>query len=153
MWKTAIAALTRISGAAALSALAGCGMGTANLRQDHGPLAPCPPAPHCVSSQSADPDHRVAPLRYDGSRAQARGRLLKILSDMPRAKVRKVEPDYIYATFTSVIFRFVDDVEFLLPADQHVIQVRSSSRIGYYDFGVNRDRVERIRKAFEGETR
>jgi Uncharacterized protein conserved in bacteria len=72
-----------------------------------------------------------------------------VLKAMDGASLVEVQPDYIHATFTSTIMRFVDDVEFQFPAGTHQIQVRSASRIGYYDFGVNRARVEKIRKAFE----
>jgi uncharacterized protein (DUF1499 family) len=57
-------------------------------------------------------------------------------------------PTYLHAEARSLIFRFVDDVEFLIDPGQRRIQVRSASRIGYSDFGVNRRRVERIRQAF-----
>ena len=60
------------------------------------------------------------------------------------------EPDYIRAEFRSRIFQFVDDVEFLFENQGNVIHVKSASRTGYSDFGVNRKRVEKIRAAFEG---
>lgn len=130
--------------------LAGCGSGTANLRADSGGhLAPCDSGPHCVSSEASNKDRHVAPLAYTGSRAIARQRLEQIIGSMVGAKIIEQTPDYIHATYTSAVFGFVDDVEFVLPADSHEIQLRSSSRIGYYDFGVNRARVETIRKRFE----
>jgi len=58
------------------------------------------------------------------------------------------EGDYLHAEARSLLFRFVDDVEFLFDADKQVIHVRSASRTGYSDLGVNRRRVERIRRAF-----
>lgn len=131
--------------------LGACGAGSPALRQDDGRLAPCPDAPHCVSSQASDEDRRVAPILYAGSREQARGRLVKVLREMPRCEVVTAGPDYVHAEFTSPLLRFVDDVEFLLPASAPRIDVRSSSRIGYYDFGANRARVERVREAFAAE--
>lgn len=67
---------------------------------------------------------------------------------MPRTRIRRDEAAYLHAEFRSLIFRFVDDVEFLLDADAGVIHVRSASRLGYSDLGVNRRRVEAIRQAF-----
>jgi len=61
------------------------------------------------------------------------------------------EANYLRAEFRSAILRFVDDVEFLFSADQSVIDVRSASRVGYYDFGMNRRRIEDIRKKWNEE--
>lgn len=112
-----------------------------------GKLAPCPDSPNCVSSQSEDVSHFVEPLPYAGPMQAARRDLLEIVKSMTGAKVVTETLYYIHATFTSRIFRFVDDVEFYLPRDASVIHVRSASRTGYFDFGVNRRRVEKIRKA------
>jgi uncharacterized protein (DUF1499 family) len=60
-----------------------------------------------------------------------------------------VGPDDIHAEFRSRVFGFVDDVEFFFPAGQRVIHVRSASRTGYSDFGVNRKRIERMRRQLE----
>lgn len=157
MWKMEIAASIRneaqlmrwvVMGGVLL--LAGCGAGTANLRADNGGhLAPCDSGPHCVSSEASQQDRHVAPLSYTGSRAIARQRLEQIIDSMKGARIVKQTPDYIHATYTSAVFGFVDDVEFVLPAGSHEIQLRSSSRIGYYDFGVNRARVKTIRQRFE----
>jgi uncharacterized protein (DUF1499 family) len=108
-------------------------------------LAPCPNSPNCVSSQAADADRRVEPLRYEGDSAQARTRLREILRGMERVQVQRADDDYLHAEFRSAVFGFVDDVEFYF-SPPGVIQVRSASRTGYYDFGVNRERVERIRQ-------
>lgn len=157
MSKTAIAASIRSkknlktwSALVGALLLAGCGAGTANLRANNsGQLAPCDSGPHCVSSEASNKDRHVAPLTYTGSRAIARQRLEQIIGSMGGARIVKQTPDYIHATYSSSVFGFVDDVEFVLTADSHEIQLRSSSRVGYYDFGVNRARVETIRKRFE----
>ena len=75
-------------------------------------------------------------------------RLKKIVVGMKRSRVISSSGLYIHAEFTSALFRFVDDVEFFLDERASVIQVRSSSRIGSSDLGVNRKRVEDIRAAF-----
>jgi uncharacterized protein (DUF1499 family) len=64
---------------------------------------------------------------------------------MPRVRITEDEPGYIRAEFSSRFFKFVDDVEFLLDAQTGRIDYRSASRVGYYDFGVNRRRLETIR--------
>jgi uncharacterized protein (DUF1499 family) len=108
----------------------------------------CPDSPNCVSSLSKDKAHFVEPLRYQGSRAEARQKLIDIVKNMQRTRLVKIEKDHIQVEFRSLIFRFVDDVEFFLPADESIIHVRSASRSGYYDLGANRRRVERLRAAF-----
>jgi uncharacterized protein (DUF1499 family) len=101
-----------------------------------------------VSSLATDEDHRVQPLNYTGSMEAAQKALAKIISASGSGAVVENTPGYLRAEYTSQIFRYVDDVEFLLQEDR-VIQVRSSSRVGYYDFGANRKRIEDIRKSFE----
>lgn len=108
-------------------------------------LLPCPDSPNCVSSQSRNAAHFVEPLRYKGNLSHAREQVLSVLRSMSGAKVVESASTYVRAEFTSALFRFVDDVEFYFPGDAAVIHVRSASRVGYYDFGVNRRRVERIR--------
>ena len=113
-------------------------------------LEPCPGSPNCVSSQSQDPRQRVNPIRYEGAREAARERLLAVLRSMDRARIVQAAEESIQVEFRSLLFRFVDDVTFLFPEGEGTIQVRSASRTGYYDFGVNRRRVERIREIFGG---
>jgi uncharacterized protein (DUF1499 family) len=128
-----------------LSLLGCAGTKPAGLGVKDGRLAPCPPTPNCVSSQSADPEHAVEPLRFTTSPDQAMERLKKIITGMTRAKIVEERDSYLHAEFTSLIFRFVDDVEFYLDADKKLIQMRSASRVGRSDFGVNRKRVDEIR--------
>ena len=112
-------------------------------------LTPCPNSPNCVSSRSTNKDHFIEPLRYSGDPADARQKLIDILKNTKRVRLVKVETDYIHAEFYSLVWRFIDDVIFWLPRDESVIHVRSASRKGYYDFGANRRRVERLRDAME----
>jgi uncharacterized protein (DUF1499 family) len=112
-----------------------------------GTPAPCPGSPNCVSSEAVAVDQRVEPLRYDGDAARARARLLEVVNGMVRARtVRSTDLD-LHAKFRSAVFGFVDDVEFYF-GPPGTIQVRSASRTGYYDVGVNRERVETIRAGF-----
>ncbi len=120
-----------------------------NLGVKDGRLAPCPPTPNCVSSQSVDREHAVGPLSYTSSRAEAMADLKKIVLQMKRARIVSEIGDYIHAEFTSAIWRFVDDIEFYFDDTAKVIHVRSASRLGKSDFGVNRKRVEEIRSAWK----
>lgn len=114
-----------------------------------GRLTVCPDSPNCVSSQSIDPRHAIDPLRYEGTAEKARRFLIEAVSGMKRARIVAAEERYLHAEFTSALFRFVDDVEFLLDDGTKTIHVRSASRVGYSDLGVNRRRVENIRSRFD----
>lgn len=111
-------------------------------------LAPCPSSPNCVSSESIDKTHEIAPFPVITSAKESIDRLSRIVEEMPRTQIIEKTPDYLHAEFESWIFHFVDDVEFLYDPNKEVIQVRSASRVGYGDLGVNRKRVETIRKFY-----
>jgi uncharacterized protein (DUF1499 family) len=111
-----------------------------------GKLSECPDSPNCVSSQTVKKDHIVDPLSYKGSYSEAKQALLLIISSLPRTKIIADNDRYIHVTFTSRLMRFVDDVEFLFDETNKQIHVRSASRVGYSDMGVNRKRVEDLRK-------
>ncbi len=117
----------------------------ANLGVTAGKLLDCPNSPNCVSSQSTDAQHKISPLTYAGDPAKALEALKAAISSMPRTKVITAEGNYLYAEFTSALMGYVDDVEFYLNADKSIIEVRSASRLGESDLGVNRDRIEAIR--------
>ena len=121
--------------------------GKANPRTgvSDGKLQPCPDSPNCVSSQSVQPAHAIEPLAFEGSWPQAKEKLLQTLLSIKHCRIVTEQADYIHAEFTSAIFRFVDDVEFLADDVRKIIHVRSASRVGYSDFGVNQRRVEAIR--------
>ena len=110
-----------------------------------------------VSSQAAlYPDHamrefaQIAPLALRGDAATTLARLRAVVEGMPGAKIVKSEPDYLYAQFSTRLFGFVDDAEFWFDPAAGVIQVRSASRLGRKDLGVNRARVESIRTLLAG---
>ena len=120
-----------------------------------GRLRPPSPTPNSVSSQ-ADlyPDHpqrdyaRIAPLRYQGDGRAALQQLAAVLTRQERTEVVRLEPDYLAARSQTPLMRFTDDLEFVLSAREGVIHLRSASRLGYGDRGVNRARIEAIRLAF-----
>ena len=111
-------------------------------------LSPCPTSPNCVSSLSEDKSQQVEPLTYNASLDEAREKLISVIHSMKRSEIVTAEKNYLHATFTSFLFRFVDDVEFSFDDERKIIDVRSASRTGYSDFGVNRSRVEEIRRRF-----
>jgi len=120
-----------------------------NLGIKNGQLANCPQTPNCVSSQSKDVTHKVEPLTYESSGQQALNQLKAIIKQIDNADIIKATSRYLYAQFTSRIMGFVDDVEFYLAPQEQVIHVRSASRVGKSDLGVNRRRIESIREQFE----
>lgn len=133
--------------------LASCsGSRPANLGITDGNLAPCPESPNCVSSQSTDKKHFIDPLGYDGLLAEARGKLVSIIQSTKRSRIISQENTYIHAEYTSALFRFIDDVEFYFDDTAKTIHVRSASRVGYSDLGVNRKRIESIRSVFTSRT-
>jgi uncharacterized protein (DUF1499 family) len=115
-----------------------------------GELAPCPNKPNCVCSDAADPRRQVAPLVLRGPAAEAWQSLQAHLSSLPRVQLVTVSPVYLHAVFRSRVFGFSDDVEFYLRPQAGEIAVRPASRTGYFDFGVNRRRIEAIRRHLAG---
>jgi len=116
-----------------------------NLGVHAGKLSPCPSTPNCVSSQSQDAVHQIEPFTYDSSPQEAMANLKTALQSFRRAKVIAQTENYLSAEFTIPVVGFVDDVEFLLDKDAKVIHVRSASRLGESDLGVNRKRIETLR--------
>jgi len=112
-----------------------------------GQLSPCPGTPNCVCSEGKLVSSYIAPFIFDGM-AQAAWQRLKHIIVVSGGNILTEEGDYILASFTTRWLRFVDDVEFRMDADSHVIHVRSASRIGRSDLGANRNRVEMLRSLF-----
>ena len=119
-----------------------------NLGVRNGTLAVCPDSPNCESSLTSNSSHFMIPIAYDGDSATAMQSLLDVVSEMDGARVITSEDKYIHCELSTPLFRFVDDVEFLLDADESVIHFRSASRIGHSDFGQNRRRMNEIRRKF-----
>jgi uncharacterized protein (DUF1499 family) len=90
----------------------------------------------------------VEPLSYKVSQEEAREKLISVIDSMKRSEIVAAKTNYMHATFKSALFGFADDVEFSFDDERKFIDVRSASRTGYYDFGVNRRRVEEIRRRF-----
>ena len=112
----------------------------------------CPNAPKCVSSQVSNPRHYIEPFTFSDEPVEAMARLKAALLVEKRVTIVKEQASYLRAEVRSLIFKFVDDVEFTLLPEQGLIHIRSSARTGYSDFGVNRRRIERIRSMFQGKS-
>ncbi|MEM9502833.1 MAG: DUF1499 domain-containing protein [Cyanobacteria bacterium P01_E01_bin.43] len=115
-----------------------------------GQLKACPKSPNCVVSQGdTDAEHAIAPFSYTGDTAAAMTTLRQVIEAQDGSEVIEQTDTYLYAEFTSKLMGYVDDVEFYLPADAAgTVHVRSASRLGQSDLGVNRKRIEAIRSAF-----
>ena len=118
-----------------------------NLGVKEGRLAPPKSTPNCVSSQAdpADAEHYIAPIAFQGDAAAAIVAVRKAVEGMRGATVIRHDGGYLYAEYRTRRMRFVDDVEFLYDGKAGLIHVRSASRLGRRDFGVNRARVEALR--------
>ena len=118
----------------------------ANLGVTNGRLAPCRRTPNCVSSQAdpGDGEHYIAAIPFRGDAMSA---VKRAVAAMPRATIVSETENYLYAEFRSKVLGFVDDVEFFF--DGSAIQVRSAARLGRRDFGVNRARIEKLRRLLE----
>jgi uncharacterized protein (DUF1499 family) len=112
-------------------------------------LQSCPHSPNCVSSTDADLSHRIQALNYGNSAPDiAMQALRKILLSMTTQVEIADDGKRIHAEFKSAVFGFIDDFDALLNVENARIEIRSASRTGHYDLGVNKRRVENIRQAF-----
>ncbi len=118
-----------------------------NLGLNNDKLAACAPTPNCVNSQAptGDREHAIAPIQFGGAAAATMHNLKLAIEHTPRTNIVKETNNYLQVEFTSKLMGFVDDVEFYLDDANKQIQVRSASRLGESDLGVNRQRIEEIR--------
>ena len=131
-----------------LALLSMTGRRPTNLGVRDGKLPPCPTSPNCVSTQADDEQHRIAPITSSVSVEDSLRCLKQVLAEMPRVTIVTERPDYLHVEFRSALFRFVDDVEFFIVPEEQRIHFRSASRVGHGDLGVNRSRMELVRKRF-----
>ncbi len=115
-----------------------------NLGVKEGKLAPCPNTPNCVSSQSDDPKHAIEPLPFVSIT-----QIKNVVENMERTTIIEETENYLYAEFKTKLMGFVDDVEFHKDDINQIVHVRSASRLGKSDLGVNRKRVEAIRQELQ----
>ena len=119
------------------------GQRPSNLGVKDGKLAACPGTPNCVNSQSDDAQSKIEPLP-----AKSIAEVKKVVEGMERTTIIEETDNYLYAEFKSKLMGYVDDVEFYQD-DANAVQVRSASRLGKSDLGVNRKRVEEIRSKLQ----
>lgn len=114
-----------------------------------GALMKCPPKPNCVcSEQKDDTDHYIDPIIISGGRVDETFKILKETIRELGGVIHTETATYLSATFSSAIFGFVDDLEIRIDAEQNITHIRSASRVGYGDLGVNKKRIELIRDLF-----
>ncbi|MEM1370476.1 MAG: DUF1499 domain-containing protein [Cyanobacteria bacterium P01_H01_bin.15] len=112
-----------------------------NLGSQNSQLLPCPGTPNCVCSQDSNQDFVIEPLSTVNLQ-----QLRQIIEQMERTNIVEQTDGYLWVEFTSKLMGFVDDLEFLVDSASQVTHVRSASRLGKSDLGVNRQRVELIRQ-------
>ena len=114
-----------------------------------GMLAPCPDSPNCVSTQAEDDGHAIEPIQFICSSDAALKYAKEALLSMPRVALVEEGPNYLRATATPLLMRYVDDMEIYCDSSSQVLHFRSASRLGYSDMGANRKRMEAFRLKFE----
>lgn len=107
-------------------------------------LPPCPDTPNCVSTETARESQRVPTVPFTDAPQAALARAKAALLAEPRTTVTSERDGYLHAECTSFVFRFVDDVDIMVDSVAHVYRLRSASRVGRGDLGVNRKRIARI---------
>ncbi|MGH4123952.1 MAG: DUF1499 domain-containing protein [Clostridium sp.] len=119
-----------------------------NLGVNKGKLAQMPNKPNAVSSETEEKDKKVEALVFKGNLKNSKDMIIKVIENYGNAKIIKKETNYIYAIFTTGIMKYHDDVEFYFDESKKLIQIRSASRIGYSDMGLNRERYNKLREFY-----
>jgi uncharacterized protein (DUF1499 family) len=112
-------------------------------------LKPCPESPNCVSTQTQQKSKQMDPIPFVLDPKEVLKIIKSVAENLPNTHLEKESLSYLHYTFKSRIFRFTDDVEFLIDAGQKLIHFRSASRTGYSDMGVNKKRMTEIKKTIE----
>jgi len=120
-----------------------------NLGLKNNLLLSCPKSPNCVLSQASDLKHLIHPIHYTSSVEIAKERLNQVILSMVDTRIITQNKVYWHVEFTTRWLRFIDDVEFYFPESEALIHLRSASRSGYWDLGVNRKRTKEIHSRFE----
>ena len=113
-----------------------------------GSLALCGNKPNCVCSLDNRPNHMISPWNWASSEAIGIEKIEALVNSFPRTKVISKSGNYLHAEFRTLIFGYVDDVEFLVDVNAKKIHIRSASRLGYSDLGANRSRMEKLSNQF-----
>ena len=113
------------------------------------PLSSCPESPNCVSTEATNNRHKIDVFRLKGDFSKNWLEIQHVVAALPRNAVIRADKTYFHATFKSRVFQFVDDLELFMNPLNGIISIRSAARTGYWDFGVNRRRVEQLRHALQ----
>lgn len=117
----------------------------------HAQLTQCPNTPNCLCSEfSEHTDHYIDPIKISPNTAsdELDSKLKNIITNMG-GTIKTESDDYIATTFSSAIFGFVDDFELRIDKEKKVIHLRSASRVGRSDLGINKKRIELFKKRFQ----
>jgi len=112
-------------------------------------LKPCPESPNCVSTQTQQKSKQMDPIPFELDPKEVLKIIKSVVENLPNTHLEKESLNYLHYTFKSAIFRFTDDVEFLIDAEQKLLHFRSASRTGYSDMGVNKKRMTEITAGIE----
>jgi len=112
-------------------------------------LKPCPKSPNCVSTQTQQKSKKMDPIPFELDPKEVKKVIKSVVENLPNTHLENESINYLHYTFKSKMFRFTDDVEFLIDAEQKLIHFRSASRTGYSDMGVNKKRMTEIKKAIK----
>lgn len=133
-----------------ITILWGCsGNPTERQNSESSGLLDCPDTPNCVSSLAKNPKYRVEPFKLNKDLKTSWDMVQNTVGSLPRTKVVSADNNKIHAECRSMIFRFIDDLTLNLTPSNGIIHIRSASRTGYSDLGVNRRRVENLRKKLQ----
>ncbi|UOQ92674.1 DUF1499 domain-containing protein [Halobacillus shinanisalinarum] len=113
-----------------------------------GKLAPCPHSPNCVSTQAKSLDKAMDSLPFIENISYTKSLIKQIINEEQRTSIQSEQENYLHVIFTSKLLKFKDDVEFYFDESSRVVHFRSASRAGYSDLGVNRKRMENIRRNY-----
>lgn len=139
--------ISRIFILSMLLILLSCASKSISIQMKDGKLRPCPESPNCVSSESGNEFSRIKPFTFQGSAENAWKVLKESISSMG-GNIQEEREGYLRAIFTSMVFKFEDDLECRMIFSEGIIHIRSGSRTGYSDFRVNARRVENLRAIF-----
>ncbi|TXT62662.1 MAG: hypothetical protein BAJALOKI1v1_880011 [Promethearchaeota archaeon] len=115
-----------------------------------GKFYPCPEKQVCVSTQAPKDDelHYIEPIKYEQSLEEVKNKVKTVINSMSRTKILEESDNYLRVQFTSFLFRFKDDVEFYFDDASKILHFRSQSRIGGFDWGANRNRMEKFKEKY-----
>jgi len=128
-----------------MSLLSCSGQRPTNLGITDNKFTACPSSPNCISSDAHDQNHYVLPFKFNVPAIDAWLAAKQAILELPRTQIITQTSTYLHAECSSAVFGFIDDMELHLRSSDGIIAIRSASRLGYSDLGVNRLRMESLR--------